>query len=83
MIKPIALTFAVAMAFAPSAAPAQYYGPAGAPGATDRPMRTPQRSARVARPWIGQAPREDIPPISRNPNDCVKTMCTCLSGGGC
>ena len=86
MIKPIALTFALAMAFAPAAALAQYgygYGYMGPPRAY--PPTRMARGPAPARPWFGQAPPEDqnLPPISRNPNDCVKTMCTCLAGGGC
>jgi len=83
MIKRIAMTFGLAVALVPSAAIAQYYGPAGPPGAA--PFLMPQRSARAERPSVGRIPREDenIPPISRDPNDCVKTICTCLRGGGC
>jgi hypothetical protein len=39
----------------------------------------------MAPPWFGQIPPEDqnLPAISRNAEDCGKTMCTCLRGGGC
>ncbi|HKN27706.1 MAG TPA: hypothetical protein VJY34_07420 [Roseiarcus sp.] len=90
MIKPIALAFALAMAFAPAAALAQYggygyMGPPGASGAANAPARMAHRPRRTPRPWVNQIPPEDqnLPAISRNPDDCVKTMCTCLAGGGC
>ena len=84
MIRPIATSFALLMAFAPAAAFAQTsaapWGPGSAYGSQ---LRT--REAQRARPWYRQVPPEDrnLPAISRNPNDCVKTMCTCLAGGGC
>jgi len=93
MIKPIALALALTAAFAPVAALAQtpysYYGYSGGPAAHGRArhahIRRIPREARIARPTLGQVPPEDqnIPPIFRDPNDCVKTMCTCLAGGGC
>jgi hypothetical protein len=64
--------------------------------AAPRHVRRPPAEARLARPTFGPpsfvpapfggpVPREDrnIPAISRDPNDCVKTMCTCIGGGGC
>ena len=93
MIKPTALALALAAALAPAAALAQtpygYYGYSGPPAPHGRVhrshMRRIPREARIARPTFGQVPPEDqnIPAISRDPNDCVKTMCTCLAGGGC
>jgi len=93
MIKPTALALALAAAFAPAAALAQtrygHYGYSGAPAAHGRVhhahMRRTPREAQIARPTFGQVPPEDqnIPAISRDPNDCVKTMCSCLAGGGC
>ena len=84
MVKPIAATFALLFAFAPAAAFAQTSAaPRGAGSAYGSHMRT--RDARRARPWYRQVPPADqnLPAISRDPDDCVKTMCTCLAGGGC
>ncbi len=79
MIKPIALAFALAMAFAPAAALAQYggygyMGPPGASGAANAPARMAHRPRRTPRPWVNQIPPEDqnLPAISRNPDDCVR-----------
>ncbi len=85
MIKPIAMIFAVAMSLAPAAAVAAYTSGAGAsalaPGGDFRLHHSRHRT----RPIVAQAPRPrpPLPAISRNPEDCVKTMCTCLAGGGC
>jgi hypothetical protein len=116
MIKPIALTFALAMALTPAAALAQNYGYPETPAhgtrvhhhthmrpVHRRPVTGPVAGypetgpvAGYPAPWpsfgypmtgpvVGQMPHgnADLPAISRDPEDCNKTMCTCLAGGGC
>jgi hypothetical protein len=91
MTKPIAaqvaLTFLLAVALSPTPALAQASGANGAPPAPARAIHRHVRrapgEARLARPSIGQPPLQNLPAISRNPEDCTKTMCTCLQGGGC
>ena len=87
MIKSIALIFALAIALAPAAALAQssggYLTPSAPRAAVHHHVRKAPAEARLARPTFGQPQRENLPAISRNPDDCVKTMCTCLAGGGC
>jgi hypothetical protein len=85
MIKPIALTFAVAMTLAPVAAHATYSSAAGTPAPGQSGYFQPHHYRHRSPPILGQEPRPraHLPAISRNPEDCVKTMCTCLAGGGC
>ncbi len=90
MIKPIALTFALAFCLRARcgrrAEQCLHRSAHRTHGSmVHAPRRTPHGEARVARPAFGQIPREDenLPGISRNSEDCVKTMCTCLAGGGC
>jgi hypothetical protein len=86
MIKPVALIFAVAVALAPAAATAAYSVPgASAPGRGVHTPVKPPYGHRRTRPIVGQEqrPRASLPAISRNPEDCTRTMCTCLAGGGC
>ena len=93
------LTFTLAFALGPGWALAQssvYPAPFHHRTSTRRHILRPPAEARLARPAYGLAtfgstpfegpgPREDqnIPAISRNPDDCAKTMCTCIGGGGC
>jgi hypothetical protein len=85
--KSIALTFTLVVAWAPMAALAQTGGAYVASGVHKRYVHQHAHKApgeaRLARPAFGQPPQESPPAISRDPNDCVKTMCTCLGGGGC
>jgi hypothetical protein len=83
MIKPVAMIFAVTVTLAPAAAVAAYSSAAGAP-APGGDFRL-HNSRHRTRPIVGQAPRPraPLPAISRNAEDCVETMCTCLAGGGC
>ncbi len=92
MIKPTALALALAVGFAPAAGLAhtpyllRLFGSAPGPRKSSPFAHAAHpREARIARPTFGQVPPEDqnIPAISRDPNDCIKTMCTCLAGGGC
>jgi hypothetical protein len=85
--KSLALSLTLFIALAPAAAFAQNeipYAPTSAhKRLVHRHVRTAPGQARLARPTVGQAPQQSPPAISRDPNDCVKTMCTCLGGGGC
>lgn len=85
--KSLALSFTLFIVLAPTAAFTQNGLPHGATSAHKRLIHHHARSepgeARLARPAFGQAPQPIPPAISRDPNDCVKTMCTCLGGGGC
>jgi hypothetical protein len=84
---PAALIFALTVALSPAQSLAQPSGAYGAPSAAARSVHRRVRrapgEARLARPFISQPPRRNLPAISRNPEDCNKTMCTCLAGGGC
>ncbi len=85
MIKPVALIFAVAVTLAPAAALAAYsVAGASAGRGVHTPVKPPFGHRRM-RPVVGQElrPRSSLPAISRNPEDCARTMCTCLAGGGC
>jgi len=89
MIRPVARSFAfifaLAIAIAPNVAPAQSVAAYPSPGArmVHHHARKAAGEAGLARPIIVQPPRRDLPAISRNPEDCTRTMCTCLKGGGC
>jgi hypothetical protein len=91
MTKPIAaqiaLTFLLTVALSPSPALARVGGLYGAPPSAARAIHHHVRGApgeaRLARPSVSQPPRQNIPAISRNPEDCTRTMCACLQGGGC
>ena len=83
----LALSFTLFIALAPTASLAQSGVPYAPADAHKRHVhhyaRTAPGEARLVRPTFGQAPQQSPPAISRDPNDCVKTTCTCLGGGGC
>jgi hypothetical protein len=81
--KSLALSFTFVIALTPMSAFAESSRPVAHPRTTHRHVRSAPGEARLARPTFGQAPQQSPPAISRDPNDCVKTMCTCLGGGGC
>jgi len=87
MTKLTACLAAILVLTIPSLASAQNaYAGLGAPSrAVHHHAGRPSGEVRLARPNLGQPPqtRNSAPAISRDPNDCVKTMCTCLGGGGC
>lgn len=85
MIKPIAPTFALAVAFAPVAVFAQDTGmgtppPAEAAGV---PVWTAPGAAPATRQMVSQTPHGNAKPplLSRDPGDCVKTICAVSNGG--
>jgi hypothetical protein len=87
IVNPIVLAFTLAIALAPSGALAEAsgYGAPGAPpwGLHHHRAHKTTGEARLARPAPAQPSGANLPAISRNPEDCTKTMCTCLQGGGC
>lgn len=88
MINPKAGAILLASALAaavPAQAPAQAagYGAAPAPARAHHRAHKAPHEARVARPAIAPTQQESLPAISRNPEDCTRTLCTCLQGGGC
>jgi hypothetical protein len=88
VINPIAASvswsFTLAIAFAPAVAASESDGAYPARGT---PAQAVHHRVRKKRAWSGlrRPPQkhENLPAISRDPNNCVKTMCTCLRGGGC
>jgi hypothetical protein len=91
--EPVAWIFALAIAFAPAGALAEgvggYVAPAAPKRAAHHRVHRPPAEARLGRPAFIPPPspppsaNANLPTISRDPNDCVKTTCTCLAGGGC
>jgi hypothetical protein len=77
-----ALAFALAVAFSPVAQSAAVAPPASHARAVHHGVRKARREAPAALADQRRA-QESLPAISRNPEDCIKTMCTCLAGGGC
>jgi hypothetical protein len=80
--RPFALTLALAVAFSPAAQSAGVAPPGSHARAVHHGVRKPPREASAALADQRRA-QESLPAISRNPEDCIKTMCTCLAGGGC
>jgi hypothetical protein len=85
MIKPIALTFALAMAIAPAAALAQasggYIGAPLPPAlAAPNPCAGVQGAPPIERPRLAQIPHRTAHPPTVSRSCCVTGMCT--EGGG-
>jgi hypothetical protein len=77
----VALTFALGMVCAQSVAAYPSFGASGRAVHHHAPRAASE--TRLSRPIFAQPPRQNLPAISRNPEDCIRTMCTCLRGGGC
>jgi hypothetical protein len=86
MIKPIALTFACALTLAPvtafAAETAVMGGPAGTPPVRVSPGAAPSAAPPASAPRVGQLPHANAhpPALSRNPRDCIKTVCANSNG---
>jgi hypothetical protein len=80
----IALGFALPIVLTPMATLAQSSPyPTAHVRTIHQHVRRTRNDARLARPAINQPTQASPPAISRDPNDCVKTACTCLGGGDC